>query len=229
MALVSDSKNLTPFEKQLKKLKEKKKQKKLKNKQKQESEKDGGSDSEASSDDVPSDLDMNDPYFAEEFNKPEFKKGKSKEKKQHEETSDNDEDGKMKAELELLLDEDDGKAHFSLKKIQESENSTKKSKRKKKLKEKMMEQKQSVPDFEINVEDKRFSALFDSHLYNIDPTDPNFKKTKNMEKLISEKLRRRPADTPGEVEVKPKKSKEDAELSLLVKNIKRKTKDVLKK
>lgn len=227
---VSDNKNLTPFEKQLKKLKEKKKQKKLKNKQKRESGDGDASDSEASSEDVPSDIDMNDPYFAEELNKPEFKKGKSKEKKRNQDNSESDEeDEKKKAELELLLDEDDGKAHFSLKKIQESENTTKKSKRKKKLKEKMMEQKQSVPDFEINVDDKRFSALFDSHLFNIDPTDPNYKKTKNMEKLINEKLRRRPADTPGEVETKPKKSKEDAELSLLVKNIKRKTKDVLKK
>lgn len=177
---------------------------------------------------------MNDPYFAEEFNKPEFKNSKTKSSDKHKKKLKDDdgdsEEEKRKAELELLLDdEDDGKAHFSLKKIQENENNSKKSKRKKKLKQKMQEQKQALPDFEINLEDKRFSALYDSHLFNIDPTNPNFKKTKNMEKLIQEKLKRRPADTPAQSQPQPKKSKEDAELNLLVKNIKRKTKDALKK
>lgn len=217
----------------IKKRKEKKKQKKLKNKEKREKNEDDGSDSEdGSMSDVPSDIDMNDPYFAEEFNKPEFKKSKAgnKNKEQKKQSKDSDidsEDEKKKAELELLLDDDDGKAHFSLKKIQESE-SNKKSRRKKKLKAKMSEQKQSLPDFEIDVNDDRFSALYNSHLYNIDPSDPNFKKTKNMDKLIQEKLKRRPADTPPEAQ-KPKKSKEDVELSILVKNVKRKTKDALKK
>ncbi|CAH1638128.1 unnamed protein product [Spodoptera littoralis] len=229
--LNEESKDLTPFEKLIQKRKEKKKLKKLKNKDKNEN-RDDASDSEGDSmsDDVPSDIDMNDPYFAEEFNKPEFKKSKSqsKTKERKNENSDIDPDEeKKKAELELLLDDDDGKAHFSLKKIQESE-STKKSKRKKKLKAKMIEHKQSLPDFEINVNDDRFSALYNSHLFNIDPSDPNFKKTKNMEKLIQEKLKRRPADTPPEAEP-PKKSKEDIELGLLVKNVKRKTKDALKK
>lgn len=220
-------KDLTPFEKLLKKRKEKKKQKKLKNKEK--AEHDSAESEEGNmSDDVPSDIDMNDPYFAEEFNKPEFKKGKvSKHSKKGNESPVNSEDEKERAELELLLDEDDGKAHFSLKKIQEAE-STKKSKRKKKLKAKMIEQKQALPDFEVNVNDERFSALYNSHLYNIDPSDPNFKKTKNMDRLIQEKLKRRPADTPAEVQ-QPKRSKEEAELSLLVKNVKRKTKNVLNK
>ncbi|KAJ2949116.1 hypothetical protein O0L34_g6055 [Tuta absoluta] len=222
-----DDKNLTPFEKILKKKKEKKKQKKLKNKEKAENGEESDKSDEEDSDDIPSDVDMNDPYFAEEFDKPEFKKSN---KKPNKETSDVDsEEEKRKAELELLLDEDDGKAHFSLKKIQEAENVSKKSKRKKKLKAKMIEQKQAVPDFEMNLNDNRFSALYESHLFNIDPSDPNFKKTKNMEKLIQEKIKRRPADTPAETTTQPKKSKSEAELSLLVKNIKRKTKDVAKK
>lgn len=188
------------------------------------------SDSDRSSDDIPSDIDMNDPYFAEEFNNSEFKKPKSNNKKKDNKElieSDDKEDQKRKAELELLLDEDDGKAHFSLKKIQEAENSFQKSKRKKKLKKKLAQQQQAIPEFEINVNDQRFSALYTSHLYNIDPTDSNFKKTKNMEKLIQEKLKRRPADTPSENEQQPKKSREDVELNLLVKNLKRKTKGAL--
>ncbi|XP_047030338.1 ESF1 homolog [Helicoverpa zea] len=230
----SETKNLTPFEKLVQKRKEKKKLKKLKNKEKKDAKEDEDSDSDGGSmsDDVPSDVDMNDPYFAEEFNKPEFKKPKSESKTKKQKKGDDDsdvdpEDEKKRAELELLLADDDGKAHFSLKKIQESE-SSKKSRRKKKLKEKMNEQKQSLPEFEINVNDDRFSALYNSHHYNIDPSDPNFKKTKNMEKLIQEKLKRRPADTPPEAQPS-KKSKEDVELSILVKNVKRKTKDALKK
>nr|XP_021188283.2 ESF1 homolog isoform X1 [Helicoverpa armigera] len=230
----SETKNLTPFEKLVQKRKEKKKLKKLKNKEKKDAKEDEDSDSDVGSmsDDVPSDVDMNDPYFAEEFNKPEFKKPKSESKTKKQKKADDDsdvdpEDEKKRAELELLLADDDGKAHFSLKKIQESE-SSKKSRRKKKLKEKMNEQKQSLPEFEINVNDDRFSALYNSHHYNIDPSDPNFKKTKNMEKLIQEKLKRRPADTPPEAQPS-KKSKEDVELSILVKNVKRKTKDALKK
>ncbi|XP_045773040.1 ESF1 homolog [Maniola jurtina] len=222
-----DDKDLTPFEKLLQKRKEKKKQRKLNNKQKTDDTK---SDSDgSSSDEIPSDVDMSDPYFAEEFNKPDFKNKKLKAKRQSlKEDEDSADKERRKAELELLIDKDEAKEHFSLKKIQEAENINKKSKRKRKLKEKIKEQKEAVPDFEINLDDRRFAALYDSHLFNIDPTDPNFKKTKNMEKLIHEKLKRRPKDDPVP-EVKTKKSKEDAELNVLVKNIKRKTKDVLKK
>ncbi|XP_073956766.1 ESF1 homolog isoform X2 [Choristoneura fumiferana] len=227
--MTQDDKDLTPFEKLMNKKKEKKKQKRL-NKQKAEKDKEGSSDEETASDDIPSDVDMNDPYFAEEFNKPEFKQSKKKKKQNVIETDVNEVDEKRKAELELLLDdEDDGKMHFSLKKIQEAENTSKKSKRKKKLKQKMLEQKQALPDFEIDLEDQRFSAIYNSHHFNIDPTDPNFKKTKNMEKLIQEKLKRRPTDNPSGEQAPSKKSKEEAELSLLVKNIKRKTKAVLNK
>lgn len=210
---------MTPFEKLLQKRREKKRQRKLKQ---QKKESDSEESDDESSDDVPSDVDMNDPYFAEEFNKPEFKK-KDKKKREVDEDSDGD---CNKAELELLVDEDDGKRHFSLKKIQEAETASKKSKRKKKLKEKMKEQKETGQDFEMDLNDKRFAALYESHHYNVDPSDPNFKRTKNMEKLIQEKLKRRPADQLETTE--PKKSKGDIELSLLVKNIKRKTKGVLK-
>ncbi|CAH2096348.1 unnamed protein product [Euphydryas editha] len=215
-------KNLTPFEELLLKRKEKKKERKLKNKKEIEKKEDNV---ESSSDEVPSDIDMNDPYFAEEFNKPEFK---NKKENTVDENKNSDDEEKRKAELELLLDEDDGKEHFSLKKIQEAENITKKSKRKRKLKEKMKDKNESVLDFEINLNDERFSALYDSHLYNIDPSDPNFKKTKNMEKIIQEKLKRRPRDSSVSDNTQ-KKRKEDAELNVLVKNIKRKTKQVLNK
>lgn len=43
----------------------------------------------------------------------------------------------------------------------------------------------------MDVKDDRFSALYTSHLFNIDPTDPKFKKTKGMEAFITEKASRR--------------------------------------
>ncbi|CAK1556372.1 unnamed protein product [Leptosia nina] len=220
--LTEDNKILTPFEKLLQKRKEKKKLRKMKQESKQES---SGESEDAFSDDIPSDIDMNDPYFAEEFNKPEFKNRTKKIKKLKKE-NDNSPDEQSKAELELLLDEEDGKKHFSLKKIQDAETTSKKSKRKK-LKEKLKEQKETIPDFEIDVNDQRFAALYESHHFNIDPTDPNFKKTKNMEKLIQEKLKRRPTDDIP-VATESKKSREDIEINLLVKNVKRKTKSALK-
>ncbi|GBP47568.1 ESF1 homolog [Eumeta japonica] len=223
--LKDGDKHLTPFEKIIEKRKEKKRLKKLERQKKRAQETSDLSNEEDSSDEIPSDIDINDPYFAEEFNKPEFKKSNNKTKKKNEkEIKLDEEEEKRKAELELLLDDElDSKAHFSLKKIQEAENIDKRSKRKKKLKQKMIEQKQSEADFEINLNDERFSAVYNSHLYNIDPTDPNYKKTQNMEKLIQEKLRRRPKETSSEEHVPTKKTKEDAELSLLIKNIKRKT------
>lgn len=202
--------------------KEKKKAKKLEKKKAKMEEK-KNSDDEYSSDDVPSDIDMNDPYFAEEFNNKDFKK-KSKKKGKMADADDADSEmvKKKQAELELLLDDDDNKAHFSLKKIQEAENETKSKKKRQKHKRKEDTGKADVGDFEIDVNDDRFSALFSSHHYNIDPTDPNYKKTKAMEKLIQEKLKRRPGeDDPKDHE--PKKSRKDPAISVLVNNIKRKT------
>jgi hypothetical protein len=44
------------------------------------------------------------------------------------------------------------------------------------------------------VKDERFSALFSSHHFNIDPTDSHYRKTKGMEAFRAEKLHRRQRD-----------------------------------
>jgi hypothetical protein len=44
------------------------------------------------------------------------------------------------------------------------------------------------------VKDERFSALFSSHHFNIDPTDSHYHKTKGMEAFRAEKLHRRRSD-----------------------------------
>lgn len=230
---------LTPFEKIIEKKQEKKRARKeeIRKLKKAAKQANGGAAVDADSeddDDLPDGIDMNDPYFAEEFANGEFeapkvsKKKVSGKKKGASTTgvaaSDGDsDDADAQRELALLLDDDDGKAHFSLKKIQETENESKtKKKRKKQLnKKKPTDQKFVEDDFEINVDDKRFSAVFNSHLFNIDPTDSHFKKTKNMERLIHEKLKRKPTETVTAPSAE-KKAKRDVADSILIKSIKRK-------
>lgn len=200
---IDENEEKTPFQKYLDKRKEKRKDKKKLAKK----------NSESDDDSIPSDIDMNDPYFAEEFNKPEFKNKKEKKIVQEiEEKTD---------ELELLvMDEDNDKGHFSLKQIQDEEKKT--GKKKQKYKKDTTENKDD--NFQINVNDDRFSALFTSHLYNIDPTDSHFKKTKGMETLINEKIKRRNDNEPEFNNKKAKLEKvKDAELSVLIKSVKRKT------
>ncbi|XP_065158130.1 ESF1 homolog [Atheta coriaria] len=225
--------NKTPFEQLMDKRKEKRKEKREARKNAQSGDKD---DDES---DVPSDIDMNDPYFAEEFNTPEFQQKKKKTKSKTKEIdSDYDsesesETAERKAQLELLLnDEDEGKKHFSLKKIQDNENESK-SKKKRKNKKPTTDVNETKDDFQVNTNDERFSALFTSHHYNIDPTDPHYKKTKNMDILISEKIKRRAEIEDGDSTItkNPKKKKlnddskakkGNAELNVLVKSVKRK-------
>ncbi|XP_057654219.1 ESF1 homolog [Diorhabda carinulata] len=205
------SEEKTPFEQYLDKKKEKRKEKKKKRKQEENNESD-----------VPSDIDINDPYFAEEFNNSEFKKTKSKKQKEKY-ASDNDNE-QNQGELELLLLNEDNQNHFSLKNIQKNDDDTK---RKKKRKNKDIEDEEKRDNFEINVNDERFSALYTSHHFSIDPTDPHFKKTKGIEALVNEKLKRRSEIQNSEIP-KPKQKK-NAELNYLVKSVKRKTNEYMNK
>lgn len=219
---------LTPFEKIIEKKREKKRARKEKiRKLKREKNQSGDSESD---DDLPDGIDLNDPYFAEEFANGEFeplkpKKSKSKKPQAH---ADSDQDDTQK-DLELLLDDDDDhKAHFSLKKIQERENESKTSKkRRKKLKNnKKVEDKKVVDDdFNIDVGDQRFSAIYSSHLFNIDPTDPHYRKTKAMDTLIQEKLKRKTnksGQDTAEIGEPSEKKRKDVTSNILIKSIKRK-------
>ena len=43
---------------------------------------------------------------------------------------------------------------------------------------------------QVDVADPRFTAMYDSHLYNIDPAAAEFKQTRGTEAIIVEKLKR---------------------------------------
>ncbi len=69
------------------------------------------------------------------------------------------------------MDDKEEKQHFNLKSIMKNEKQKKKKKRDKhgNPAEKLED------DFEIDVQDSRFNALFTSHEYAPDPSDPQFK------------------------------------------------------
>lgn len=237
--VASEKEELTPFEKILekKKLKQKARKEARKKKFKGDGEDDDEDENGYSSSDF-DEIDMNDPYFAEEFANDEFKmpkkklskNKKNKIKKAARDESDNEDKERAQKELELLLDDGtDDKAHFSLKKIQEDEQMSS-SKRKRRLKKSKKDYKtdQPVDSFELNIKDDRFNAVYTQPEFNIDPADPNFKKTKGMEVLIQEKLKRRyndddgAASTSNGLSTEKKQKTKDVSLKMLVKSLKRK-------
>ncbi|KAM6940262.1 ESF1 homolog [Xenentodon cancila] len=236
---------LTPWEDYLQRKKEKKKKKKKR-----------ASDEELSDDKLPPDVDLSDPFFSEELGASEpKKKQKGKKKKEEEEverTAEEEEElEKQKAEIALLMEDDNADAkqkHFNYNKIVEQQNLSKK-KRKKLLKK--GEEPLDDDDFQVDVKDPRFQAMFTSHLFNLDPSHPSFKKTKATQSILAEKQRRRdeeqcrvedtlkaqktPVARPGsdekqegtgktrENDVPTAKKAMDPSLSLLIKSIKSKT------
>merc|ERR1712165_181154 len=91
---------------------------------------------------------------------------------------------------------DDEKDHFDFKHIMEAENNEGKSKKKKWKKKKKELEVPKGDNFSVDVGDNRFSAVFNHPEFNIDPTNPNFKKTKNMEKILGEKQKRITSNLP---------------------------------
>lgn len=100
------------------------------------------------------------------------------------------------------------------------------------------------------MQDPRFQAMFTSHLYNLDPSDPAYKKTRGTQSILEEKQRRREEQRSQQEALqsqeKPSKKTEenqsrevwetmtestsaapsknlDPSLSLLIKSVKKKT------
>ncbi|KOC70577.1 ESF1 like protein [Habropoda laboriosa] len=220
--------NLTPFEQYLEKRKAKKKAKREERKKRENTDKD------ALDSDNSEMVDSDDDDVKTKNNKSSHRK---KSMKQGLASSDDEDEERRKAELELLLmdENEDGKQHFNMKKIEENATMTKS--KQKRLNKKKNAQDQIVQDnFEVNVQDSRFNALFTSHHFNIDPADPHYRKTKGTEALIKEKLKRRVEDEPSEVSITPiyeipakqSKVKSSTELQALIKTVKKNTRNMSK-
>ncbi|CAM0135481.1 pre-rRNA-processing protein esf1 [Umbelopsis sp. WA50703] len=133
-------------------------------------------------------IDASDPWFKEALDdvvleSADVAKPKAKSKGAKKQTKEERlEEQRKKAELELLLadsaNQNDG---FDMKEVLKREKlAAKKGKLGKKAK-KLLEE---TDDFEIDAQDPRFAALHESHHFAIDPTNPHFKKTKAMNKLM---------------------------------------------
>ncbi|CAH1262673.1 ESF1 [Branchiostoma lanceolatum] len=228
----TEDKKSTPWQQYLEKKKQKKRERKQELKKKEE-EKKFEDVEDSGEEDLPAGVDLGDDYFREELEQLQTvqEKRKKKEKKKVEEPTPEEE--KQKAELELLMmDEEDNKRHFNMKAIIEAETQAdEKKKRKKKDRNTTEEPGTKLEDnFEIDVQDPRFEAVYSSHLYNIDPSDPGYKKTKAMDALLTEKQHRRATGkkrkVPTEKKVDPAKEqtkRQEASLDMLVKSVKAKT------
>ncbi|KAI9877622.1 MAG: pre-rRNA-processing protein esf1 [Pleopsidium flavum] len=97
-----------------------------------------------------------------------------------------------RAELELLMVDDKASdvKHFDMNEIQKAEKAARKrNRRKRAAAEENGEKEQS--GFQMDVQDPRFSSLFESHEFAIDPTNPRFKGTAGMKALLEEGRRKR--------------------------------------
>lgn len=139
------------------------------------------------------------------------------------------EDDKSKAELELLMldendDEKNSAEHFSMRDIVKAE----KQKNKKNKKGKKSYDNELVQtDFQADLNDPRFKEVFESHEYAIDPTNSEFKKTETMKGFLKErsKRQRKEGKYEGEKSKKQKKAAEPASsLNNLVEKLKQKSK-----
>ncbi|EGX88194.1 pre-rRNA processing protein Esf1, putative [Cordyceps militaris CM01] len=94
------------------------------------------------------------------------------------------------------LDHFDMKEILRAEKLQRKQDAAKGSKSKKRAAAAAEKKKSSdgaalQKDFEMDVGDKRFQAVFDSHEYAIDPSNPKFTGSKGMQKLLEEGRRRK--------------------------------------
>ncbi|KAL2866432.1 pre-rRNA-processing protein ESF1 [Aspergillus lucknowensis] len=235
----------TTVEKYLRKERERKKRRK----EKLKGDKAGGDEAEQEGDAAgeqepqEEDLGFNDPFFDDPSGKAATTARRKEEKRKKREQREAEEAAAAakRAELELLMmDDDDAKSgvrHFNMNEIVKAEKQARKKKGRRKGKDQGVQE--IADNFEMNVSDPRFSRLFQSHEFAIDPTNPKFKATSGMKALLEEgRKRRRERDERGDDEEdqtrnlkkQKQRSKKGAsmendtdELKRLVEKVKRKT------
>ncbi|XP_003748223.1 ESF1 homolog [Galendromus occidentalis] len=177
----------TPFQEYLEKKKQKKRERRLAEKAKRKKE------TTFSDDELPAGVDENDEFFKQNLSDSDDTKRRQESVPSADDDAEEEEEEREKRrgeELELLLmdEQGDSRKHFSLKKILKNE---KQSKKKNETRGGKGSQAAAQDDFEVNVNDPRFSAIYSDHRFNIDPTDASFKRTKAMNAVLEEKTKRR--------------------------------------
>jgi len=191
-------------------------------------------------------LGFDDPFFDEPMQSNAVHKKAEKQKRREEKAKEATEKASKLAELELLVADDDnilgkdGKklSHFDMKQVINAEK-LKKAK-KSKYKKVMPKAEGLQEDFEMDVKDPRFAAVFERHDFAIDPTNPRFVKTEGTQKLMEERKKRSAARSgkddaaPDEEDGRQRKRKKNAkdgkkdELQSLVQSLKKKSKKMAK-
>lgn len=189
---------------------------------------------------------FNDPFFEnpEQERKRAFKEAKKADKarKREEREERARKDAAERAQLELLMAEDEENAHLRHFDINEVEKAEKKKGKKGKKGRKGKkgdddeEEKEGQEGFEMDTQDPRFKALFESHEFAIDPTNPRFRGTKGMKALLEEGRKKRKIGRGAEEEeTRGKRARKAADgeskggeddLKRLVERVKGKTKKV---
>ncbi|KAK3311813.1 hypothetical protein B0H66DRAFT_571383 [Apodospora peruviana] len=157
------------------------------------------------------DLGFDDPFFTSEPAAPSRSTQRKEErlKKRAAREAEEKEKAAEKAQLELLMaDDNEGGAHlehFDMKEIMRQEK-LKNKKKKKKGKKEEEDQGGLQEDFKLDTEDPRFKAVFESHEFAIDPSNPKFKATHGMKKILEEGRKKRKGGPEGSPDGKSEKS-----------------------
>lgn len=160
-------------------------------------------DKAADEDDPFNDPFFNDPSTAAAAEKTARKADKAK--KRAERDAEDAAASSRRAELELLMADDEangeGVRHFDMREIEKAEKEARRKGKGKKKGGKKGGEEAAKDDFKVEAEDPRFKALFDSHEYAIDPTNPRFKSTEGMKGLLEEgRKKRKMGDREGDDE-----------------------------
>ncbi|CAG7936281.1 unnamed protein product [Penicillium nalgiovense] len=177
---------------------------------------------------------FNDPFFDDPDGKATAgaRRKEERRKKREERAAEEAASAAQRAELELLMVDDEkvNIKHFDMNEIEKAEKQARKKGKGKKGKKVEPAQ---TDDFKVNVSDPRFTRLYDTHDFAIDPTNPRFKSTSGMKALLDEGRKRRRAGDDAEAEAptesrdtkkKQKKSPKESsseELKRLVAKVKR--------
>ncbi|KAL7628013.1 pre-rRNA-processing protein esf1 [Parahypoxylon ruwenzoriense] len=147
------------------------------------------------------DLGFDDPFFTTDE---PVKKSKSSEKKEERrkrreaKEAEAAENAAQRAQLEKLLADDsketaDHLDHFDMNEIARAEKQ-KSKKHKKKGKKEVEDHGGLQHGFEMDVGDDRFKAVFESHEFAIDPSNPRYKATQGMKQILEERSKKRKDD-----------------------------------
>ncbi|KAM7216265.1 hypothetical protein V8F06_008384 [Rhypophila decipiens] len=181
------------------------------------------------------DLGFDDPFFTTEA--PALSKSAQRKEERLKKRADKEKEEKEKAaekaKLELVMADGDGGAenldHFDMKHIMKAEK-LKKKKKGKKGKKDGEDLGDLQEDIKLDIDDDpRFKAMFESHEYALDPSNPKFVKTEGMKQILEVGRKKRKAasgdgDLPGEDknERSNKKAKGGDDIDSLIKSVKRK-------